>query len=113
LFKTLLIRMFFIYMISSLFRRGNQPQQQAGSTAPANTGAFNVFLKDTTMVGFSSFCIFMKFVFALWEPIPKHTQLKYSNRLDGYEVYGRNHPAMEDKGTIYHALILLLIYTLI
>jgi len=50
LFKTLLIRMFFIYMISSLFRRGNQPQQQTGSSAPANTGAFNVFLKDTSMV---------------------------------------------------------------
>jgi len=55
LFKTLLIRMFFIYMISSLFRRGSQPQQSAGSNAPANTGAFNVFLKDTAMVGFFVF----------------------------------------------------------
>jgi len=50
LFKTLLIRMFFIYMISSLFRRGTQPQQPSGSNTPANTGAFNIFLKDTAMV---------------------------------------------------------------
>jgi len=44
--------MFFIYMISSLFRRGSQPQQQADSSTPVSTGAFNVFLKDTVMVGF-------------------------------------------------------------
>jgi len=54
MFKTLLIRMFFIYMISSLFRRGSQPQQPANSSTPVNTGAFNVFLKDTVMVSFSA-----------------------------------------------------------
>jgi len=50
--KTLLIRVFVVYMISSLFRRGSQPQQQAGSGpgAPASMGAVNLLAKDPLMV---------------------------------------------------------------
>jgi hypothetical protein len=49
--KTLLIRVFIIYMISSLFRRGTQPQTPTGSGAdvPASTGAINTFHKDMLM----------------------------------------------------------------
>ena len=54
LFKTLLVRMVIIYLISSLFKRGQQPAQTepgtAGAPAQSIIPAANLFPKDTVMV---------------------------------------------------------------
>ena len=52
MFKTLLIRIFIVYMISSLFRRGTQPQQPGGTEQGAlpTIGAVNLYAKDPVLV---------------------------------------------------------------
>ena len=51
MFKTLLVRMFFIYMISSFFRRSSTPAPQGKpGEAPVNLPAMNIFPKESVLV---------------------------------------------------------------
>jgi hypothetical protein len=57
MFKTILVRIFIMYVISSFFQRSFQPQQQqagAGSSTPS-MGALNLLAKDPLMVRVEDF----------------------------------------------------------